>query len=128
MEQTCALRFTRYYRASPGEVWAALTEPASVARWLGAHGGGDLVPGARWDAGALTARVRAVEVERLLELDWTVRGEDASVVRFQLRPDGKGTVLELDHRRLDAALGMRALRLWGRRLGRLDSLLGAEEP
>jgi uncharacterized protein YndB with AHSA1/START domain len=114
VDGTCALRLTRYYAAAPDVVWAALTEPASRTRWLGPI------------AGTLDARVRAAEPERLLELDWAPPGEPPSIVRFELRADGAGTELVLDHRRLDARLGMRALRLWEGHLSRLDALLGAE--
>ena len=116
MDGTCALRLTRYYAAAPDVVWAVLTEPASRARWLGPM------------AGALDGSVRAAEPARLLELDWSPPGEPPSVVRFELRADGEGTELVLDHRRLDARLGMRALRLWEGHLARLDALLGMEAP
>ncbi|HSO01542.1 MAG TPA: SRPBCC domain-containing protein [Gaiellaceae bacterium] len=113
MDDTCALRLTRSYDAAPEVVWATLIEPASRARWLGPI------------AGTLDACVRAAEPARLLELDWAPPGEPPSVVRFELRADGEGTELVLDHRRLDAQLGMRALRLWEGHLSRLDALLGA---
>jgi uncharacterized protein YndB with AHSA1/START domain len=112
MERDCAVRFTRYYRAAPGEVWAALTEPDSLARWLGPM------------ADSMRQSTRSLEPERLLEVDWTPRGESPSVVRFELRPDGTGTVLVLDHRRIDARVGMRAMGIWERHLERLDALLG----
>lgn len=111
MEETCALRLTRFYAAAPAAVWAALTEPASLVRWLGPIG--DMLDG----------HVRVVEAPRFLELDWTPPGEPPSIVRFELRPDGAGTELVVDHRRIDAALGMRAMRLWERGLARLDALL-----
>jgi uncharacterized protein YndB with AHSA1/START domain len=114
VDGTCALRLTRYYAAAPDAVWAALAEPASRARWLGPI------------AGTLDACVRAAEPARFLELDWSPPGEPPSVVRFELRADGEGTKLVLDHRRIDARLGMRAMRLWESHLARLDALLGAE--
>lgn len=111
MDGTCALRLTRRYDAAPDVVWAALTEPASRARWLGPI------------SATLDGCVRAAEPERVLELDWAPAGEPPSVVRFELRADGEGTELVLDHRRIDARLGMRALRLWESHLFRLDPLL-----
>lgn len=109
MGGTCEVRFTRYYEATPTEVWAALTEPDSLARWLGDE--------------AKVGRVRQVERERLLELDWLESGSEASVVRVELRRDGGGTVLVLDHRRIDALVGMRTMAWWGRQLERLDGVL-----
>ena len=72
----CDVRFTRRYDATPAEVWAALTEPDSVARWLG----------------PVPTSVRESQPERLLELDWLIPGDEPSVVRFELRPsEGGGT-------------------------------------
>jgi len=132
MKGTCAVRLTRYYRASPGEVWAALTDSASIAKWLAPVSEVDLSSGGafelRLDGGAvLYAQVRAIETERLLELDWTLPGEEPSVVRLELRPDGDGTILSLDHRLVDARFGMRVMNLWEDHLARLDVLLGEAE-
>lgn len=115
MDGTCALRLTRSYGAPPAEVWATLTEPEALARWLGPM------------AEALRTNVRSVEAEKLLEVDWAPPGEDLSVVRFELRANGSGTVLVLDHRRIEARRGMRALGTWEWHLGRLDALLGVVE-
>jgi uncharacterized protein YndB with AHSA1/START domain len=76
-------------------------------------------------ADAVPTSIRALEPERLLELDWAPPGERPSVVRFELRPEGEGTVLELGHSLIDARVGMRALGRWENHLGRLDALLGA---
>ncbi len=126
------MRLTRYYRASPDEVWAALTDASSIGRWLAPVLDLDLAPGGglelKLDSGArLLARVRAVEAERLLELDWAPPGEEPSVVRFELTPDGEGTVLALDHRLIDARVGMRAMSRWETHLTRLDVLIGEAE-
>ena len=132
MKGTCAVRITRYYRASPGEVWAALTEAGSIRRWLAFVRDLDLSAGGlvelQLDGGTvLSAGVRAVEIERVLELDWAAPGEEPSIVRFELRPDGEGTILALDHRLIDARAGMRVMRLWEEHLARLDVLLGEAE-
>jgi len=129
MGNTCAVRLTRYYRASPSEVWAALTDAASIARWLGPASDVDLSLGGTlelrlYDRVVLTARVQAMEVERTLELDWAAPGEEPSVVRFELKPDDDGTIVTLDHHLIDARFGMRAMSLWERHLARLDALLG----
>ena len=119
---------TRYYDAAPDEVWAALTQPDSVARWLAAPGEIDLSAGGSFelrlnDGHTLGARVRAVEPARLLELDWDDVGEEPSVVRFALKSDGDATVVVLDHRRVNSRLGMRYMRRWTRHLDRLDVLV-----
>ena len=128
MRATCAVRLTRYYAAAPEEVWAAMTEPESLARWLApprevnVKVGGSLVLGLD-GARPLTARVLAVDPGRLLELAWAPPGEEPSTVRFEVARDGAGTLLVLDHRRLDAALGMRYIARWDSRLARLDNVV-----
>jgi uncharacterized protein YndB with AHSA1/START domain len=102
-----AVRIERRYDASPAEVWSALTEPHRLARWL-AEAELDVRVGGEYvlrflgeDEGqTTTGEVLAVEPERLLELTWLSPGEDDTVVRFELRPDGDGTILALDHRAL----------------------------
>jgi uncharacterized protein YndB with AHSA1/START domain len=101
----CEARFTRRYDAPIAQVWLALTDPASVARWLAPPAG---------------VEVLRSERERMLELDWSPPGESQSVVRIELHPEGERTLLVLDHRRIDAALGMRYMRDWSRALERLE--------
>ena len=108
----CEVRFTRRYDATPAEVWAALTEPESIARWLG----------------PVPTKVRESEPERVLELDWLVPDDEPSVVRFELRPrEGGGTELVLDHIRINAVQGGLYSERWVNTLERLDDLLGGPE-
>jgi uncharacterized protein YndB with AHSA1/START domain len=108
----CEVRFTRRYDATPAEVWAALTEPESIARWLG----------------PVPTTVRESEPEQVLELDWLAPGDEPSIVRFELRPrEGGGTELVLDHRRINAVQGMLYSERWTNTLLRLDDLLGGAE-
>jgi uncharacterized protein YndB with AHSA1/START domain len=127
MEGTCEVRYTRYYRAAPDEVWAALTEPESLARWLAPTGEVALRRGGpfelRLDGETMKGRVRAVEPSRLLELDWATGDEEPSIVRFELTPDRAGTLLVLDHRRIDARVGMRYMARWATHLERLDAVV-----
>ena len=60
------------------------------------------------------------EPEHLAELDWNPPGEPRSVVWIELRPEGERTLLVLDHRRIDATLGMRYMRDWTRALDRFE--------
>jgi uncharacterized protein YndB with AHSA1/START domain len=127
VDGTCEVRYTRYYHAAPDEVWAALTQPDSLARWLapvrevGLRRGGPF--GLQLEGATMNGRIRALEPSRLLELDWIYSGEEPSILRFELSPDGDGTVLVLDHRRIDAQIGMRYLERWKHQLGRLDAVL-----
>ena len=121
----CELRLTRRYDATPAEVWSALTEPDSMARWLARPRSVELSPGGALelelrDAGVIAAAVRELEPGRVLELDWRYESEDLSIVRFELAADGDGTLLVLDHRRIDEPVGMAYITRWSRALERLD--------
>jgi uncharacterized protein YndB with AHSA1/START domain len=127
VDGTCEVRYTRYYRAAPDEVWAAVTEPDSLARWLAPTGDVALRRGGPFEleleGGRMKGRVRAVEPFRLLELDWIEADGPPSIVRFELSSDGGGTVLVLDHRRIDARIGMRYMTRWRNHLDRLDGVV-----
>jgi uncharacterized protein YndB with AHSA1/START domain len=125
---SCEVRLTRYYRAAPDEVWAALTDPDSLARWLARPGKVELRNGGSFelqlrDGQMMNGRVRSIDPSRLLEVDWADAGEKHSIVRFELSPDGSGTVLVLDHRRVDARVGMRYMARWEHHLGRLKEVV-----
>ena len=108
----CSVRLTRRYAAAPSEVWAALTEPDSLRRWLGEP---------EW--ATVGAQTRELEPGRLLVLDWRPHGEELSVVRLELTPDGDGTVVVLDHSLIDERIGMAYTQRWTQRLDRLEHLL-----
>jgi len=82
------------------EVWAALTEPAWLARWL-APGEIDLRDGGivRLDFGesgaTIDSQVTALEPHRLLEYSWSSPGEPARPLRWELEPVGPTTLLTL---------------------------------
>jgi uncharacterized protein YndB with AHSA1/START domain len=121
----CELRLTRRYDATPEEVWRVLTEPASIARWLASPVELELTSGGAFElalanGSRIDGRVREVVPERVLELDWRHAGEQRSVVRFELRAEDGGTVLVLDHGRIEAPLGMAYIARWSRMLDRLD--------
>jgi uncharacterized protein YndB with AHSA1/START domain len=113
----CSLRLTRRYAAAPDEVWGALNNPESLARWLAAPRVIELRSGGRFelelpDGGCVEARVREIEPGRVLELDWRYGGENPSVVRFELSEDGEETVLVLEHSRIEEPLGMVYIARW----------------
>jgi hypothetical protein len=56
----------------------------------------------------------------VLELAWSPPGEPPSLVRIELHAEGARTLLVLDHRRIDAALGMRYIRDWTHALEQLE--------
>lgn len=92
------LRFARRLDHPPQKVWRALTEPEHLAAWFP-----DTIVVDEWAPGAtlrfehapvaggsFDGEVLAVEEPELLEFRW---GTD--VLRFELRPDGDGTLLVL---------------------------------
>jgi uncharacterized protein YndB with AHSA1/START domain len=107
-----SLRLTRRYDASPAEVWAALSEEHSRARWLA-------------PPPDVEATVRTVEPGRVLELDWRRDGEPESLVRFEVAAEASGSIVVLDHSRLDARVCMRYFPFWTIRAARLGRTLGA---
>jgi len=121
----CEVRLTRRYDATPAEVWAALTDADSVGRWLAPAVALKLRPGGTFTlANGVDARVRTIEHERLLELDWRFAGEDPSIVRLELAADGSGTLLSLDHQQIDEQFGMTYISRWGSVLARFGAELG----
>jgi uncharacterized protein YndB with AHSA1/START domain len=116
------IRFERRYEAVPEEVWAGLTQPASLGRWLGAEvtiqpetGGTVLV---RWPGGEqMTGSILRCEPPSVLEYTWNEgEHEPESVVSFEVSPAGSGSILVLEHRRLDpgsvAGFGAGARATW----------------
>ncbi|MDP8910651.1 MAG: SRPBCC domain-containing protein [Actinomycetota bacterium] len=100
------VRLTRRYDAPRSDVWTALTDPASIARWLGVGAHVKLRAGGLFevrfrDGSAMAGSIRALDRERLLELEWRYPGEPSSVVRFELHDDVAGVRLVVDHRGLD---------------------------
>jgi uncharacterized protein YndB with AHSA1/START domain len=94
-----ALSFTRRLPHSPRKVWRALTEPEQLEAWFPTTIEGDLSPGARLRfshrdnvVGPFEGEMLAFERPALMEFLW---GED--LLRFELRPDGEGSVLTLTH-------------------------------
>ncbi len=94
------LRFERRLSHPIGRVWAALTDPGEIVGWL-AQADIDLREGGavelRWlntdDEGnqaVMHGTITRLEPPRLLEYDGDIHG----LLRWELREDGDGTVLE----------------------------------
>ena len=120
-----AVRHERHYDATVEEVWAALTEPDQVRNWLAEmtiepRAGGKVT--FTWDGGhGDHGVVRVFDPPRVFEYTWE-KGTP-SVVRFELSPDGDGTLLVLDHTRIkpESAVGIGAG--WHLHLDAMESLL-----
>lgn len=132
-DELAVIAFERRLRHPVETVWAALTEPAQLAAWLGPGtldpraGGAFALRAGPEDFPALqrtiVGRILVWNPPRLLELEWRQPGFDASVVRYELEPDAGGSILRLTHRRSVApgALGGRAG--WHAYLDRLAACL-----
>ncbi|HEY2674224.1 MAG TPA: SRPBCC family protein [Rugosimonospora sp.] len=91
------LRFSRRLAHPREKVWRALTEPEHLLAWFPTTIEGDRTAGAALrfahpeNVGpAFTGRMIAYQPPSLMEIEW---GGDT--LRFELRPDGDGTVLTL---------------------------------
>ena len=127
-----ALRYERRYEASPDEVWAALTAPESIRRWLFADAvleprvGGDFR--LAWSGGEKAAgSVLVWEPPHVLETEW-VEGEMHSILRFEISASGSGAVLVLDHRDVTRAKAPSMGAGWHAHLEALGDVLEGREP
>ena len=91
------LRFTRALPHSPEKVWRAITEPEHRKNWFPDTVEGEFVAGAPLrfvseyaEGGSFDGEVLQCDRPKLLEIRW---GTDT--LRFELQPDGTGTVLTL---------------------------------
>lgn len=102
----------RYERALPQpvpRVWAAVTEPAGIERWLGRRPSLDLRPGGAYvvghgQGGPVADRVLRVEPPTLFEHTFRAPVNPDSRVTWELADAPDGSMLTLTHRLSDADL------------------------
>lgn len=108
------LTFQRELPFPIDRVWTAITDPAERAAWFGAGTvepaeGGEIViepedPPAPPEAKRVTGRILTwqppADGYAVFEHEWRQRIVEDSVVRYELRTDGAGTVLTFTHRGL----------------------------
>jgi len=122
------IQFTRTLAHSPEKVWRALTDAEHRKAWFPDTSIGDFTTtGAqlRFETGDMTmeGEVLAADAPKLLELTW---GDD--VLRFELRPDGAGTVLAFSATIDEVGKGARDTAGWHVCLDRLESALDGTSP
>jgi uncharacterized protein YndB with AHSA1/START domain len=90
------LRFTRRFPQRPETVWRALTEPKHLAAWFPHDIEGERATGARLrfvsranEAPPFDGEMLLFDRPSVMEMRW---GDD--VLRFELRADGDGTILD----------------------------------
>ncbi len=106
------IAFERRYRHPVQAVWDALTNPEHLARWYMTKARLDARPGGSIDYVSgisqfhVTGKILTWDPPRVFEHEWNVepreylpKGERA-VVRWELTPDGDGTILRITHRHL----------------------------
>jgi len=113
------LVFRRRLPHSPEEVWKALTDPSELSGWYMTQAAIDGRKDGMVDLHSgpsqlhVAGRILTWDPPRVFEHEWKVAprpelpsGEDA-VIRWELRRDGEGTMLHLEHRNLnrETALG-----------------------
>jgi uncharacterized protein YndB with AHSA1/START domain len=95
---------------SPEQVWAALTDPAVIARWLMPNDFAPKlghrftftttpIPAARFD-GIIHCEVVELDPPRRLAYTWT-GGDLTTKVTYRLEPEGTGTRLYFEHSGFD---------------------------
>jgi uncharacterized protein YndB with AHSA1/START domain len=104
------LTYRRRLPFSVTEVWAAITDPDQRAAWFGetridGRVGGEIdmmptEPPAAPEAKRMTGRILVWDPPHVLEHEWRQRIVENSVVRYELTPDGDGTLLVFSHRGL----------------------------
>lgn len=96
------IRFDLLLEHEIDKVWAALTEPQQLVKWL-ADADIELTIGAQLQlrfsntGSVINGQVTQVEPPHLLEFTWTSPGEAASLVRWELAQEQEGTRLILKH-------------------------------
>jgi uncharacterized protein YndB with AHSA1/START domain len=123
-----AVRFERRYPATPAEVWSAVTEPERISRWLAPA---TLVEDRRYrldfgDGHVTTGEVETCDAPRSLVVTWDFPDEPTSRVSVEIRPDGDGAVLVLDHTRLPQNQGAGYGAGWEAHLATLEAQLSGE--
>jgi uncharacterized protein YndB with AHSA1/START domain len=117
-------------------VWAAITDPAERKAWFGEttidpRPGGVITtvadgPPAAVEARRMTGRILVWDPPHVLEHEWRQRVTEDSVVRYELVPDGDGTLLTFTHRGLSVSTAKGFIPGTHAFLDRLDAHLASD--
>jgi uncharacterized protein YndB with AHSA1/START domain len=129
------IHFERLYPVGPETVWAALTEPHKLRRWLAdavkfGDGVGDVVDLRFGDAPDQVAQgsILTYDPPRVLEYEWHWPGQTSSSVRFELRVHPGGTLLVVDHHGLPDGSTTAYAAGWHAYLDRLEAQFDGDVP
>jgi uncharacterized protein YndB with AHSA1/START domain len=138
-----ALRFERRYPAPVERVWRAVTDPAEMPAWFPSDVEGERAVGAELVFADEEQRARATEAgEPTRDEGPPIRGRvvaydppnvfsftwGGELLRFELTPDGGGTVLVFTQLLSHQSVAARNGSGWHQCLAALDELLGAGGP
>jgi uncharacterized protein YndB with AHSA1/START domain len=108
--ETATMTFERRLAFPVDAVWAALTQPEQRARWFGpttidAREGGTIEmtaegPPVSPEQRHMTGRILVWDPPRVFAHEWRQSIIGDTVVRYELEPDGDGTLLRLSHAQL----------------------------
>ena len=127
--------------ASPETVWELLTQEEEAVKWMGQAASFDLRLGGTYRVEVIpgnTARGEFVAIDppRRLAYTWgwepgsqSSVGAGSSMIEFELRPDGHGTLLRFRHFDLPSAEAAESHgHGWDHYLGRLARLAAGDDP
>lgn len=125
-----ALRMERRLAHPPAKVWSAITDPAHLGQWFPSEVTVELRPGGAMTFAmpgvsdiAMTGTVTDAEEPRLFAFTW---GEDH--LRWEITPDGDGSLLVLVHTFGDRFGGASFASGWHLCLTALSQLLDGDSP
>jgi uncharacterized protein YndB with AHSA1/START domain len=93
------LKLYRKIKATPEEVYIALTNPFTIELWSGEPATMSQEPGSEFSiiGGAITGRNLEFQPDQLIRQQWYFEGEAGeSIVTIRLLPDKKNTLLEVE--------------------------------
>jgi uncharacterized protein YndB with AHSA1/START domain len=116
-----ALLFERHFDHSVDRVWRALTEPDELSRWFVAPIEWGPEVGERFESYGQSGEVTELDPPHVLGYAWG--GER---FRFELRPEGHGSLLDFTHVFDERALGAQHAAGWETYFKRLDAHLAGD--
>jgi uncharacterized protein YndB with AHSA1/START domain len=121
-----AVRYDRRLDATSVQVWAALTEPGTLARWAGhvTVADRDVTVLLGPDAPAATGRIAYCDPQKMLEVDLTWPGEPTARFVVEVAELGaERTILVLEYRGVPEAVAAERSAEWHRRTDALAAVV-----
>jgi len=110
-----SLKLQRKIKATPEEVYIALTNPFTIELWSGEPATMSQEPGSEFSiiGGAITGRNLEFQPDQLIRQQWYFEGEEGeSIVTIRLFPDKKNTLLQVEQSGIPEIAYENMLRGW----------------